>query len=311
VRLPPKTTSFRGWAERLNEYGGGAEFEAETRYWLSAQWEQLSTDLPVDEILGMNTAGSARSVTVWLSEEETRVLLQAVPAAYHTRIDELLLTALVQAYSKWTGNYSLLIRLEGHGREDVFEDVNLSRTVGWFTTSFPVILHLDSRLPGQALQQVKEQLRAVPNRGLSYGVMQYISGDNGRATLLRGLPRPQVGFNYLGQFHQLFRESSLFIPAAEAVGPSQAPESLRQYLLEVIGIIVNGRLKVDWIYSGNIHRLVTVEALVGYFGESLRELINHCRSAEASSYIPSDFPDVNLTQDELDKVVSQLSFPED
>src|SRR5207245_852042 len=150
--------------------------------------------LPVDAS-GANTQASARTVSVSLNIEETRVLLQEVPAAYRSQINDVLLTALVQAFSRWTGTLSLLIDLEGHGREPVGEEADLSRTVGWFTTLFPVLLDLEgasspgaearSAGPVSGLKRVKEQLRSIPNHGIDYGLLRYVRGDMQVAANLR------------------------------------------------------------------------------------------------------------------------------
>src|SRR5205823_10538717 len=105
-----------------------------------------------------NTVASASHVAVALSAEQTRALLQEVPPVYYTQINDVLLTALVQSFRRWTGAGSLLLDLEGHGREELFAEVDLARTVGWFTTLFPVCLELKAEPPGEALKAVKEQL---------------------------------------------------------------------------------------------------------------------------------------------------------
>ncbi len=104
--------------------------------------------------------------------------MQDVPSVYNTQINDVLLTALIQSFAQWTGERSLLVDLEGHGREDLFEDVDLSRTVGWFTTLFPIYLQLEEvDRPGETLKSVKEQLRRIPNRGIGYGILRYLNKD--------------------------------------------------------------------------------------------------------------------------------------
>jgi hypothetical protein len=165
IRLPPKTTSFKRWAERLEEYAKSDALRQEEAYWLAVSSKRVSR-LPIDFPGGANTVDSAGSVTVSLSLEETRALLHEAPEVYRTQINETLLTALAQGFARWTGARALLIDMEGHGREEIIEDVGLWRTVGWFTTHFPVLLDLGASVdPGAALRAIKEQLRAVPNRG--------------------------------------------------------------------------------------------------------------------------------------------------
>src|SRR5262249_54955468 len=147
---------------------------------------------------GINTEASISTVSISLSVKETRALLEEVPQAYNTHITDVLLTALVQAFSKWTGTSSLLIDLEDRGREKIFEDVDLSRTVGWFATVFPVLLDLgEASHPADALKSIKEQLRRIPNRGLDYGVLRYLSGNAEITEQLQDLPQPEVSFQYL------------------------------------------------------------------------------------------------------------------
>jgi amino acid adenylation domain-containing protein/non-ribosomal peptide synthase protein (TIGR01720 family) len=306
VKLPAKTSSLRSWAQRLWQYSREEELRQQEQYWLNPEWEQVCTRVPVDEEQEENTVGSARTLSVWLSEQETQVLMQDMPSVYHTQINDVLLTALGQAYRRWSGNEWILIDLEGHGREDIFEEIDVSRTVGWFTSVFPVRLRIASGDPGQTLKQVKEQLRAVPRRGIGYGVLRYLSGDKDVAQQLRNQPLAQISFNYLGQFDQLFRESRLFKPAAEGAGPASSAGETRQYLLEINGLIANGRIRVDWTYSQSKHRERTIRKLADRFTESLRELIRHCQSSEAGGYTPSDFPDAALSQDGLDRVIAQL-----
>jgi len=307
VKLPAKTSSYREWAERLEQYSREEGLKGEIEYWLAQEWGEVEEGIPVDnDADGENTIESGRSVSVWLSEEETQSLLQEVPAVYHTQINDVLLTGLVEAYSRWSGKRWLVVELEGHGREDIYEEVDLTRTVGWFTTIFPVLLHLEGEGAGEAIKKIKEQLRAIPQRGLGYGVLRYLSGEQEWVRRMKSLPRPEVSFNYLGQFDQMFRESSLFRAGEERCGPMQSPRNQRQYLLEVSGMVVNGRMRLDCRYSENIHQRATIERLGEYYAESLRGLISNCRSPEAGGYTPSDFPDVRLTQEQLDKIITQF-----
>jgi amino acid adenylation domain-containing protein/non-ribosomal peptide synthase protein (TIGR01720 family) len=300
LRLPAKTTSFKAWAERLSEYGRSQELRQETAYWLAPERE-LVAGLPLDHPLGENTMGSAQTFSVTLSADETRALLQEVPAAYHTQINDLLLTALAQTIERWTGEQSLLVALEGHGREEIFPDMDLSRTVGWFTTVFPVRLQLDQALPpGRALLEIKEQLRRVPQRGLGYGLLRHLSGDAELASKLKTLPPAEVSFNYLGQFDQVFSESGLFTAAKESGGWTEESEGRRQHVLDVVGIVFDTCLRLNWTYSENLHERETIERLAEWFVKFLGELLAHCKSPEAGGYSPSDFPLARLDQQTLD-----------
>jgi amino acid adenylation domain-containing protein/non-ribosomal peptide synthase protein (TIGR01720 family) len=304
IRLPPKTTSFKSWSEKLTAYAQSDELGAESNYWL-AELGAGAARLPVDYPGGDNTAGSAQVVTAELDVEETRALLQDVPAAYRTQINDVLLTALARASQSWSGASSLLVELEGHGREEVLEDVNLSRTVGWFTTRFPVRLDLEGAdEPAHALKAVKEQLRRVPQRGIGYGLLRYVREDAAIAARLRSALQPEVSFNYLGQLDQSLPDDSPFAPATESAGPAMSEWVPRPYLLQIVGSIAGHRLRLSLTYSRNVHRRGSVEALAEAYLGALRSLIAHCRSAEAGGCTPSDFPLAKIDQEKLEELLA-------
>jgi non-ribosomal peptide synthase protein (TIGR01720 family) len=306
ARLPAKTTSFRHWAQQLAEYAQAEEVREEVHYWLSVTRRGIAK-LPVDFPDGANTEASMRSVRASLDAEETRALLQDVPAAYGTEINDALLAALAQVLAWWTGSEILLVDLEGHGREDIFEEIDLSRTVGWFTAIYPVRLELrgDDR-PGEMLKTVKEQLRRVPNRGIGYGLLRYLSDEVEIRKQLRAQPRAEVVFNYLGQFDQTLEASARLRPAPEEQGPERSPRGRRTHLLEISSSILVGQMQMEWRYSDNLHQRGTIEALAQQFIWVLRALIAHCQSAEAGGYTPSDFVDVNLNQEEIEALINEV-----
>ena len=180
--------------------------------------------------------------------------------------------------------------------------MDLSRTVGWFTTIFPIILNCErSSSLGDALKAIKEQLRRIPNRGIGYGVLRYLSDQDAIRQ-----QQADVRFNYLGQTDQLFQQSSLFTPARESIEPARSLRGSRRYLIDINGIVTDGQLQVSWTYSQAIHRQTTIETLATSFIEALRSLITHCQSPDAGGYTPSDFSEANLNQQELDQFLAKL-----
>ncbi|MEW5927674.1 MAG: amino acid adenylation domain-containing protein [Gemmatimonadota bacterium] len=305
ARFPAKTTSFRQWAERLAEHARTPAAEAEMEHWLAAAAAPAAR-LPTDFPGGDNTEAHARVARVELTEEETHALVHEVPAAYRTQVADVLLAAYARAVGAWTGERAVRVELEGHGREPLFEDVDLSRTVGWFTSVFPVALDAgDGPSPGDALKAVKEQLRAVPGKGIGYGLLRYLGRDEVRGALA-ALPPAEASFNYLGQLDALLPGAALFRPVDEPMGAAHAASSARRYLLEVNAGIQGGRLHAGWTYSERVHRPETVRALAESWLASLRELIAHCRAPEEAVYTPSDFPEAELSQDELDDLIADF-----
>ena len=300
VELPERSTTYQAWAARLSQHAGDAGVAAAAQTWqaiLAAPVARLPVSSPE------NLEGDANSVSVELTADETTALLQEVPAAYRTQINDVLLTALAMTLQRSTGRGSFLIELEGHGREDIGDNLDLSRTIGWFTSLFPLRLEL---APGAgteaALKSIKEQIRRVPDRGLSYGLLRYCAEDPGlRANLAYG-ERPQLLFNYLGQFDQVTRGSKLFAFAPEPTGPWHAASGRRTHALEVLAQIRDGKLRADWIFSKKQMACADIERLATDFIAALRTIIGHCRGADAGGRTPSDLPLLALSQAEVDRL---------
>ena len=302
VRLPAKTLSFKRWSELLSTHAQTAAVRQELQYWTAESRCNIGK-LPADRT-GDNTADSARSVSVSLTAEETRLLLQEVPRAYQTQINDVLLAALAQALTEWTGETDVLIDLEGHGREEIVEGCDLSRTIGWFTTIFPVLLEVtNASAPGETLKSVKEQLRRVPNRGIGYGLLRYLCGDKTISAQLETLPQAQVSFNYLGQLDQVLSDGTTpFILTNDLVGESRSKLGKRKHLIEIDGAVKDGRLQMEWAYSNELHAQPTIAALAESFVKRLRKLIEHCVLREVREYTPSDFPLARLNERQLAQI---------
>jgi non-ribosomal peptide synthase protein (TIGR01720 family) len=354
IQLPFKTSSYKQWAARLVDYARSKPVEAELPYWLANTrtasergWDRLPLDFNLESanLESINIESSLGSVRGVLSEAKTQALLREAPAAYNTEIGDILLTALAQAIQRWKENKGgqvgawdgVQVALEGHGREDIGE-VDVTRTVGWFTSLYPVNLELPNGLPsrsvtaipgfppdsvdalGNNLMAIKEQLRRIPQKGIGYGLLRYL---NPLGAELGTLPIGQLSFNYLGQINSAkatenvgtgLPEDASFKLSNESTGAVHDPRSKRSFLIDVVASITNNQLRVEWLYSQNLHQQTTIETLANMFLNELEALITHCTSTErqyataAVGYTPSDFPEAKLSQAEIEDLMDELAL---
>ncbi|TRX76808.1 non-ribosomal peptide synthase/polyketide synthase [Pseudomonas mangiferae] len=296
-RLPAKTSAFRDWGRCLQAYASSESLREELDGWRS-RLDGAPASLPRDMPEGGNRRSQARSVSVRLDAARTRDLLQRAPAAYRTQVNDLLLAALARTLCRWTGSDSALVQLEGHGREALFDSIDLTRSVGWFTSAYPLRL-TPAATPGESLKAIKEQLRAVPHKGLGYGVLRYLA-DAERCAVLQALPQARITFNYLGQFDQSFAEDALFRPLEEPAGTAHDEQSELPNWLGVDSQVFAGELQLRWTFSEALYHASTVEALAKDYLDELQALIAHCLEPEAGGVTPSDFPLAKLDQAQLD-----------
>ncbi|MEM8780917.1 MAG: condensation domain-containing protein, partial [Cyanobacteria bacterium P01_G01_bin.49] len=302
VKLPPKTTSYQDWAKQLLNYSHRKQEEIPPYLPFSKGGNSNQVSLPMDyPTINNNTVASSDRVCITLSLEQTHALQEEVSAAYHAYINEVLLAALTQSICQWTGQRSLVIDLEGHGREDLFEGVNLSRTVGWFTAIFPVGLELNSlNSLAEVIKSVKEQFRRISKKGIDYGVLRYLKQQSETQT------PPEINFNYLGQIDAIAAQGFILGLAKESVGWVRSPRGSRRYLIEITGAIAQKQLQLTFTYSRQIHHRETVEALAQKVLATLDAFIVHCQSSNIGGHTPSDFASANLSQKQLDQFLGKL-----
>ncbi|MBW4677259.1 MAG: KR domain-containing protein [Desmonostoc geniculatum HA4340-LM1] len=307
IHLPDNTSSYMQWTQFIQEYAESSQMIEERDYWLQEIQKSFSR-LPADYSTSNNTTTNVDTVSVSLSKEETKALLEEIHKAYNTQIDDVLLTALVQACASWTGEQTLWVDIRGNCRKATFKDVNLSRIVGSFTTCFPVILDITkSSEPGNALIAIKEYLRGIPNSGIGYGILKYFINEQDIQSKLQTFPQPEVSFNYFGQDDQIISDWSLFGLAQNFQDFKYKTPKNQVYLLQINAIVVNKELQLHWTYSPSVHCRETIEKLGDRFIESLQSLIIYCQSVEAEKYTPSDFPRAKLNQQQLDNLLFKIN----
>ncbi|MBR1233998.1 non-ribosomal peptide synthase/polyketide synthase, partial [Bradyrhizobium sp. AUGA SZCCT0182] len=296
VVLPPKSHAYSLWGARLEAYAAASELAAELPYWVERNGV---ADFPCDDDYGgIDTIADADEISLSFDAELTHRLLTDAPSAYRTQINDLLLAGLARAVWQWSGQDDVLVELEGHGREDLFGDIDISRTVGWFTTAFPVRLAGGSQDPSLLVKTVKEELRAIPGRGLGYGVLRYLGSEEQRAALSKAA-EPKITFNYLGQIDGGAGEA--FAMAPESAGPSRSASSPLRRWLSVNGTVREGQLRLSFGFGRKRYRRETVERLAALYEAALRELVDHCTSG-ACGITPSDVALSGLSQTDLDRL---------
>ncbi|MFJ3644674.1 non-ribosomal peptide synthase/polyketide synthase [Streptomyces murinus] len=298
VELPATGTSFGHWATRLQEHTRSGALAADLPYW--TRTADAPAALPTGRP-GPNTHGTAATLTVTLDAATTDALLRKVPDTYRTQVNDVLLSALGRTLARWCGRDTVLLGVEGHGREDLFEDVDLSRTIGWFTAEYPLALTADPDAGWHdTLRSVKEQLRAVPLHGLSHGALRHLVPGSP----LTGAPAPQIGFNYHGQWDTGNAESDGLVRGSlPPAGRDTDPDEPRPYVLDITGVVQDGRLELGWTYPAAVHDEDTVRRLAEETLAALRDIVAHCALPTAGGRTPSDFPLARLAQDQLDRLV--------
>ncbi len=310
VVLPSIPTAFMQWAETLSRLAAN-EFAREADFWLTANKQQpLGSTLPTDyPAADENSEGQAKFVARSLDAELTDRLLRDANQTYHTRVDDLLLAALVQTAVAWTKSSALHVMLERHGREEIDAQLDVSQTVGWFTSLFPITLTVAGDDIGANLRGIKEQLRRIPRNGLGYGVLRYL-GATAVQQQLAAQPQPQILFNYLGQKAQSDCVDAVIRPLPAELGPLYGLENQRAHLLDVNAWVENGRLHSSWQYPTRYYRPETIEQLAHTFIDKLTSIIDHCTGADKSQHTPSDFALSKLEQTELDSLTDLLAVLE-
>ncbi len=286
VRLPPKTTSFKHWAEALERRARSPELGAELKLW-RRRLDAAPARVPRDhrEPAGGNVEGSLAAVRTELSRAATEILVRGIPRVCGGQISDGLLAAVAQAAIEWVGGDSLRVEVEGHGRDEELEDgIDLSRTVGWFTSFHPVVLQRPAGDdPFDAVRSVREAFREVPGRGMGYGLLRYLRQDSAELEELRRRPPADIVFNYMGRFSRTPSGSGEIRLAGDSFdfAYDRDPEARRGHVLESSAFILDGRLHLSWAYSENLHRRSTIEKLVEAQAAWLRGLARRLDAAVA------------------------------
>ncbi|WP_241752459.1 non-ribosomal peptide synthetase, partial [Paenibacillus alvei] len=307
IRLPSKTDSYRTWASQLAAYANSAAMEEE-----KAIWERIEADvtaiaaLPKDFDSEISLQQDRASVVVEWNREETDQLLKHVHRAYNTEMNDILLAALGIAVQVWSGHDRVLVTLEGHGRENIVPTVDISRTVGWFTSEYPFLLESDpDKSLSYRIKQMKENLRRIPNKGIGYGIYRYLAdSSNGSEVRSKTALRPEISFNYLGQFDQDLQNNEMEVSPYSG-GAELSARHTRTSTLDINGMISDGSLALEISYSSKQYHRDTIERLACLLREGLQAIIAHCISKDKPELTPSDVLVNGLGIADMDRIAEQ------
>ncbi|MFB6456953.1 amino acid adenylation domain-containing protein [Chitinophaga sp. Hz27] len=291
--LPSKTMPFLSWAMNLKKYMETPAYSKGRQYWQEQGRKGLQGDVTRDVFTGSNRGDEMQTVRFTLNENRTKELLRQGPDTFRTSVEEMLLAAFITAVSQYYGQQQVSIDLEGHGREELMEGLDVSRTIGWFTSIYPVMLELKGSTWSDRLRHVKETLRNIPNKGIDYLLCKYydtngVVGDNSR-----------ISFNYLGQFESNYKRSAF------STGMTVNPQATRAYDWDVVGMIVDNQLEISMAYSGAQYQKDTMLALLQLYESSLLSLISYCLDKAHTALSPSDLTGNNISMDTLDALQAQ------
>lgn len=305
VKFQNKSDSFKYWSEKLQTFSNSRELLKQVEYWEKLENTKVEP-LPKDNITIGNKMCDSTNVKLKLSTDETGKLLKQVNNAYNTGINDILLLALGLAVKEWTGDNNILINLEGHGREDIIHDIDITRTVGWFTSTYPVLLDMTKSEDLQyMIKTTKENLRRIPNNGFGYGVLKYLTLDENKKSLNFSL-KPEICFNYLGQFDQDVN-TEMFSMSDIPTGFMVSPNSERQYVFDINGMVSVGELKFTFNYNKEQFKEETVMKFVESFRNNLLKIIDHCVSKDGTELTPADLCDEELSIEELEEISNMIS----
>ncbi|MBA4532700.1 non-ribosomal peptide synthetase [Brevibacillus halotolerans] len=305
ITLPDKTDSVKDWAIQMQKYANSETIIKEMEYWENLEKTAKMTMLPRDFNEVENTQKNTYLLKTELTSEQTENLLRNVNHAYHTEVNDILLTAVGLAFKDWAHTNQVIINLEGHGREDIGNDMNISRTVGWFTSQYPVVLDLDeSEDISLQIKLVKENLRHIPKKGVGYDILRYLTIKELRPSLSFGL-QPEVSFNYLGQFDSDGTDG-VFALSQTNTGNLFSPESERPFLLDISSVVEGRKLQISIGYNKLQYKEETIATLAETYKKYLLLIIEHCMSKEGGELTPSDLGDDDLSFEDLENILELI-----
>ncbi|MGW9571348.1 amino acid adenylation domain-containing protein [Paenibacillus terrae] len=301
IELPEKTTSYLEWSRQLVHYAQSPTLLQEIPHW--TRIHQAQVVLMVDKYPSSQDGGTIGEITINLDEEVSEQLVTTVHRAYRTEMNDILLAALALTIRRWSDHSDVIVSLEGHGREEIMDHLDISRTIGWFTSIYPVLFQLPKNDIADAIKNVKETLRKVPQKGIGYGILKYLTPDSLKNDFVP-VPQPQILFNYLGQIDTHGTQEFTMSTYATGRAYSESLDGARE--IEINGMFFEGQMKFILSYQANVFSHSTMEAFSRDFLYNLKDIVRHCSEQESVEHTPSDFTVEDLSMEELDDIFDAL-----
>ncbi|WP_423760151.1 condensation domain-containing protein [Burkholderia sp. NLJ2] len=317
--LPLKTSSVKAWVDQWIALARSDALDDDRNYWRSVN-AQVRDVLSGPKRVALMRHGlapivqhayqeSSLSCAITLDADLTHAFRTTAPRAYGTDANDLLIAALHAGFRAWSGCDALLLDVEGHGRDALGDSIDLSRSVGWFTSIYPVLVDVPAAAsdPSALIKSVKARLREVPRKGASYGVLRYLdptprAGDDS----LVSFPQAPILFTYLGQLEQLSGPSSLYGGPPEPAPGIRSPRQRRTHLLDIVAYVSRGRLTVESSFFGVPGVDESIGCLMCRVEEALTMLIRHCSADGVGGLTPDDVPQLDVDQHALDALLDEI-----
>ncbi|WP_429848142.1 amino acid adenylation domain-containing protein [Brevibacillus panacihumi] len=305
ICLPAKTTSYQEWADRLATYARSEVIQRETGYWMEQELYAPEDESGVE--LCLNTGDMAQRFIIELDTHHTDKLVRLLPKINRLKIQEVVLAALIRSGALGSGNEDFTIDMESHGRETLEEGMDLSRTVGWFTSLYPIRFSPAVGMSREnTLLLVKEKLRRVPAQGIGYGIIRYLGEAEGVRNKSESTTSRLLLFNYLGQIDSSMGQNGFFRPVHRYVGLDRSPKNQRSHWLELNVSIFGQRLRMEWTYHPLVHSPAEMQIYAEATLEEIKAMIRLSEQPDAIGYAPVDFPLTKLLPEEWKEIERQL-----
>ncbi len=292
IKLSMKTHSFKEWSEALQQYSK-KDFSEERDYWQSILDKDFN--YPIDFRSEKDVVKTSKVLIRELNTITLNELIKKTSEIYNIELNEVLIIALVVTISELTNKNEVIIELEEHGRQAINDYIDITRTVGWFTSMYPAYFNIEYKEIDKNIKSIKEQLRNIPNNGFNYGIIKFLNHE------LKEFDRKYVRFNYLGDFDNIIDKEKLDVYSIE-FGLSSDERNSMTALIDVEAMIINRKLKICITYSNNRFKDETIQVFINNYMDKLQLILDHCISKSFKEFTPSDFDTIDILQEDLDSL---------